>query len=763
MRENIEECLEVLTDVCRLFGYKGKVNLQKSVDHWMAITEESGAGWMKIAKYKLAAFFAFYTHQTLPQCPFNELHDRPENLFGGRLGRFVSVFLKRADRPTKMSFLSSIKQAKKGMPRADAKELKRAETKFIDTMTQVTEQKQDEEKGEWLVDWSTVEENTSPEISLQLSRASFEQQLRRTVKEVFKGHTLSTADRVSAFFPSTSANYINSRSNAGAIGAILEHPTLLRGLRRPGGYLRFQTQEEEQIESEDWISGSMQGEDADFQTAFTTLWVRLLGEASREENTAEPVALPEALKIRVITKGPPFIQTTLRCIQKHMHSVMRRLKTFRLIGEPVTEKYILEVLGAVLAEDEGFLSGDYEAATDNLKSWVSEVIADAVSEEIKLYSVERRLFIDALIHHKIRGKPQTQGQFMGSIVSFPVLCLAVATIARWALEVQSQKKKLLRDAPIADNGDDLAMKCKQSGRIAWEKISAFAGLKSSVGKTYFSRDFVEINSTQFLRVDPKPFQDFKEEITWKKYPHGRFATKKLVPITRMNPFERTRYVNMGLLRGQKRSGIGRQGLVDPRQPMSNIGARYRELIENCPILLRRAVHRQFLTTNASILEKARPAPWFVPTWIGGLGLLGFAGPSKLDLRVAQMILFNWRKKRPVDISRMDAPWKTWRLAEREVPDPAMVHRKNDGVEYYTKIVAQKCIDLLFDSDKPLEVLFELNSKSNIGAMIGRNQRLWSPNYKTGLPEPIDAVRLHFQPTYSSYQRTPFTSVLPQLD
>jgi hypothetical protein len=711
---------------------------------------------MKLVKYKLAAFFAYHTNQTLPTCPFDPLLDRPEQLFGSALGRFIQVFFKRTDRLTKMSFLSSIKQAKKGMPRPDDSILEESTEEAVKKLTNPAASQEVGGPEDWLVNWADVEENQSMETSFVLSRETFKKQLQRTVNEVFKNEQLTTPDRVTAFFPSTSANYINSRLNAGAIGAILEHPTLLKGLRKEGGYLRAQAQqEEESMKSEDWIN--VPGNDADFNTAFSTLWIRLLGEASREENLAEPVALAESLKVRIITKGPPFIQTVLRCVQKKMHSVMRRTKGFQLIGTPVTEKIILDAFGDKLKEDEAYLSGDYEDATNNIHSWVTEDTAEAVATALKLYPVERRLLLDALIHHKIRGNPQTQGQLMGSIVSFVILCLIVMTIARWALEAGTLRKWTLKDAPILNNGDDLAMKGTSKVKDIWEKISAYAGLKSSVGKTYFSRDFVEINSTQFLRTEAKPFVDIKIITKWKKYPHGNFPVHTKQYIRRLNPFTQTPFVNMGLLTGRKRSGARSYGLIDPDKPTTQIGVRYRELIRTAPPSMKLQLHKMFIRMNKIHLDKANPIPWYVPSWIGGLGLTGVEEPSVLDRRLAQKIILDWSKRRPIDLSQVDAPWRVWKLAESEVPEPLLTSIKNDGVEYYTKIVASKCIDLLFDSTIDLYTLMP-GTHSRISNQLANNKKFWRPP-KGALPQPIDADRLTFRSVWSTYQREAVPSAL----
>jgi hypothetical protein len=217
---------------------------------------------------------------------------------------------------------------------------------------------------------------------------------------------------------------------------------------------------------------------------------------------------------------------------------------------------------------------------------------------------------------------------------------------------------------------------------------------------------------------------------------------------RFNVFKQTPFVNMGLLEGKKRSGGGSYGLIDREKPESQIGVRYRELIKQSPPSLKEKLHRMFINKNRDLLNKAAPIPWYMPSWIGGLGLTGIEEPSELDLRLAQRILFNWRKRRPIDLAKINAPWKTWQLAEKAVPEPMITHSKNDGVEYYTRVVATKCIDLLFDSNINLETLMPGTSK--IGKGLARNKQFWRPP-KGALPEPIEPWKLLFQSAYSTYE------------
>jgi hypothetical protein len=738
--KEVSQCIQVLAQVMVLFGFEGEFDLTSTEQHWQSLVESAQGKWMKVAKYKLAAFYAFHKGgQKLPSRPF-EANDIPGVLFGGRMGRFTKLKLQRASLEEKDSFLETILQSKKGMVKASRKDLKAAEKELV---TDLTQTQPAQEPVESLISTWIEADDYDSKIELTISQVAFKMQLRRTVRELYRGQKFSASDRVKAFFPSTSANYISSRKNAGAVGVILQHPTLLHGLRTSGGYLGSNTKVvEEEVENEDWIK--VNSDNTGFSDAFMKLWLRMLNEARNETNLAEPVALPEALKIRVITKGPPFTQTVLRALQKKTHQVLKDHPAFTLLGIPESAEYVLNRLKAKLGSEDGYLSGDYEAATNNIQSWASREVAEAISDELKLFPIERRLYIDSLINFKFtdpndeeKTLNQTVGQLMGSITSFPVLNIINATASRWAYEIDKKKQTLLSDWPGMCNGDDIAMKCTKRGVETWRRITRFVGLKESIGKTYYSRNFVNINSRNFSRNEenPTPF--------YVKQPDGSFKQ-------RLNPFSETKFINMGLMNGQKRSGLS-IGLNDQDDPRNNIGVRYRKVMGSCPVNMREKVHREFIRWHKDLLDQTH-LPWYAPEWIGGIGMTGYKELKELDLRIAHMILLNWNKTRPISLAHGTANWKTWKVAAEKMPEPKFVEEKNSGVEYYNKVVGQKCIDLLFDSDIELDELFQtVTSGEKVSTAIRHNAKLWDPKRYKGLPSPMTNAELAFRTKYASYE------------
>ncbi len=732
--DEIKEIVNTLFLVCKCFGFKGRWNPEKTESHWQNLVDSADGNWMKVAKYKLAAFFSYHvqqSEQTMPIKPF-KAPDFPGQLAGGRLGRFITTYLRNNDEVGRLQFLKSIKDSKKGMPRASAENLRSAEQQLINLLTGLP---RPDNLPIALMKWGDIEDYP-PTVEPFISVRNVKIQLRRTVSEIFKGKTIKTSDRIKHFFPSTSANYINSRSKGGVIGTLFDNEEIFKDLRQTGGYLG-----NEQIEKEESISGEYISLDdqqqEQLEKAFQSLYLRILQRASQEVPNVEPVALAESLKIRVITKGPPFMTTAMRNVWKFIHNILRKHPAFELIGKPIDEIHILKRMGAKLMDDEFYLSGDYAAATDNLKSWVSNEIADAISDEIGLYPIERRLFKTLLTGHMFGNLKQTGGQLMGSIMSFPILCIANAAMTRWAAEIGRMKPIKLHDAPMTINGDDVLLKTNQKGDFAWKIITSFCGLEESVGKTYRSKTFLEMNSTLFERGGEITF--------WTERPDGKLVERK-------NVFHLIKYVNMGLVKGYKRSG-GKIGL-NGQTTTENIGERYREMLRLCPRRLIPEAHQLFINHHRDVLEKVR-VPWYMPEWIGGAGLTGYQEPSELDKRIGRKILLNWKRRSPISIARHEAPWKIWELAEKALPEPFLASKKTQGTEDYTSAVGRKCVDLLFDSRYTLDDLLVTVQSSDSKKIYVRNAKLWKPT-EGKLPEPLTQDEINFRPVYKSYSsESPF--------
>jgi len=391
------------------------------------------------------------------------------------------------------------------------------------------------------------------------------------------------------------------------------------------------------------------GADIDFTNmylCYERLYWNVWPKAIMEIPYVKPVGLGEPFKVRVISKGPPMKYFCLKPIQEYLWSSLKKNSVFSLIGEMVSPDHINKIF--VDWNPKGskiIVSGDYKASTDNLHSWVSQTINDCLmgiiqdrfpKEDLELlpenyFKDLRQMVEDCLTNHifdnrrKLRDNakgntyqpdikglglllPQKEGQLMGSIISFPFLCIANAALCRWAMEIANNKtyriidSKLEEQVSLADlrvNGDD----CVFSGdekyiRYCWEEIGNFLGLSSSIGKTYFSKDFCVINSVLY---------DFKRYDS-DEYPLGYFEERP--------------YINLGLLFGQPKTAFGNED-----KQVWHLGAIHRDLMSKCPTLpeIRERVHKQFMHNVRPILEKMEKdggivLKYFWPEWLGGVGL-----------------------------------------------------------------------------------------------------------------------------------------------
>jgi len=629
-------------------------------------------GWIKWTKYKLAAYFAFHTGQDLPVSP-SKLADNPGDLLTGTACRFMRRYLRTADDHADLSkrlvarleLLVSVLQSKKGMPRPDRAALDKAKKDTFATLTTH-------------VDHQRYAELPVDGVMSKFPFELLEREVRRTVEEVYRGQTFSTDRLTTAFMPSMSANYNNTRSMFGTLGMLQEEGVLAplpefqkigpevteqRIIAEELAWRMFDSRQERArfrthvsqpaLTFEEWLTSenlvlSVEGRGgrpstakkiyrmtnyADLDRQFEEVYFRTLARAMPELPLVEPVALPEALKVRVISKGPPNTYFCLKPVQKHMWEVLKDHPVFQLVGKPASVEALNDVIGVVLSDGEAYLSGDYKAATDNLRKELSECAWDEYCKiaglPVNLWALGR----NALTQHYFVGDDgvpvkQQAGQLMGSIISFPILCLVNAAVCRKAMEIGESKRLTLGRRRIVRtpdgrshitwkhvprlliNGDDCLFPISETGRTAWKALSTMAGLEESIGKVYYSKDFANVNSTNFV-VDHSGERD---------------------------TFVQVGYVNMGLLYGLKRSGGQGAALAAD----FDLASRQRELFALAPQVVSRSVlWKHFRRHNASALAlfTENRIPWFVPKDFGGLGLEPVdAEVSRDDIRIVRTMV-----------------------------------------------------------------------------------------------------------------------------
>lgn len=213
---------------------------------------------------------------------------------------------------------------------------------------------------------------------------------------------------------------------------------------------------------------------------------------------AKPVALTEPLKVRVITCEDAWSTYALTGAQKGLWSCLHQHHWFALTGRPVCASDV------PVDPERDWISVDYSSATDNLSSEFSRLV---IREICDLTGLPFQLCFDSLCNHLIVYEDkknrteeecqQTNGQLMGSILSFIVLCICNAVVVSLSVNPESFDP----NANFLINGDDGLFLGGDTEYNIWKHLSSHCGLSPSIGKVYRSREFCVINSTCFVTVD----------------------------------------------------------------------------------------------------------------------------------------------------------------------------------------------------------------------------------------------------------------------
>jgi len=718
------DVIELILQASSQFGYltrEGEV--KKRADLWcarMEKMEDSPNRWIKFVKYKISAFYAAAHKQELPPCPDGLEDDRPNILIGGRWCRWFKLFKRDSSLSRFHSFLFTLLQGvKKGCPRANQEGLQEAEKSTFCALTGpaplVTGCGYD---NGWLFD--------------------IRDDCDRTVDELFEGKTFNLKDFLVGF-PSTSATYYHSRSKHGAVAEVAKALEPVFDNTKAAQSCLPQYRPEDRVNLDPLQESKFRrvvSTDEESQSRFTEMRSQvshqMLWQAIKERPVVKPVALAEALKVRVITKGPALTGYVLAPLQKFLHRTLRNHPTFLLIGEPVTEDVLRRRLGE-LPVGMKWLSGDYKDATDGLMSFVSDTICNRICDHIfkgsdlsdDTQENLRKLFLRSLTGHEVdyggNILPQTNGQLMGSIVSFPVLCIANAALCRRVIEFDARRRIPLHRCPLLINGDDCIFPSTDAGFIHWKECCMLYNMKPSVGKTYHSDEFLNINSTLFLYV---------------RNVNGRtnamYRAKHGFWLNAVGDFNEVKYINYGLVKHKKRSG-GIMGPEDIFDKFCNFGQNSKDLLNTLPEFCKTSVYNEYLREFGRIAKKCNiKIPWFVPQCYGGIGIRPYGEwqCSRKDRRVCSLL-----KKDNVKFPNFskDQTWVTHKAVVK-VFDYADLSDDSDQYDHHYGLL---CTAVFFDSviRHDFSMIYSDSIHKNTVALLRRAERIWAKSLpKTDLRE-----------------------------
>lgn len=259
-------------------------------------------------------------------------------------------------------------------------------------------------------------------------------------------------------------------------------------------------------------------------------------------------------------------------------------------------------------------------------------VTKALSAELTARSVPFRIENGA-VHILMRN-----GQLMGSILSFPILCFInfwayYASFLEWYAEFPRDQlfepfvnpEVSPSQMPVIINGDDIAFRADSRFYEIWKlKIKQF-GLKLSIGKNYIHPNLVTINSQLFIyRV-----LDWGIDQRW---------TPQV--------FEEVPFMNVGLLIGQsKLNGQGRKQTLGMREGAMNMPmyGQYNLVIAGACDPVR--AHNRFIHYHISRVRHETNHGYynlFLPPSLYGLGFVNYAVASTMVYTKTQRKLAGYK-------------------------------------------------------------------------------------------------------------------------
>nr|UJQ92705.1 MAG: putative RNA-dependent RNA polymerase [Narnaviridae sp.] len=319
--------------------------------------------------------------------------------------------------------------------------------------------------------------------------------VRRSILDSVMELPVMVANFKGAFAPSTSSCFESSRREGGLQGYVRKN--VLPGFMAEHPYLHIVEELADKMSDGDVAL-------LNWSAVWREVLEHLLESALRvdEESgvyTARVAGIPEPLKVRLVTRQS-WVLSLLTPIQKAWHTAMRALPVYQLIGGVPVETAISDLR---LFKGQKFVSGDYEAATDNIYLRYTEFAATSMLERTRIELPDglegfepliRRIALRSLTKIAVDlGDggliPVKRGQMMGHILSFPLLCLINRSASCLAIP---------RDRFMRVNGDDVLFPASPEEYSRWKVSTSHVGLKFSLGKNYFSRDLALINSEFYI-------------------------------------------------------------------------------------------------------------------------------------------------------------------------------------------------------------------------------------------------------------------------
>jgi len=341
---------------------------------------------------------------------------------------------------------------------------------------------------------------------------------------------------------------------------------------------------------------------------------------------AKVYSICEPLKIRNITASNAYPYALASGMQKWMHTSLKSYRQFQLIGEPLDSNFVNDFLLTGKPGDK-IASGDFSAATDNIKIELTKLTFERMLTELIHFNdlsldhadVLRKVLYEHIINYPnfslLQPVRQVNGQLMGSVLSFPILCI-INLITYWiAVEPNVER---FQDLNVMVNGDDIMFKCSDEQYQDWLDTLEQAGLTPSPGKNFFHEKFGTVNSALFFQK-------------------GSIGKQ----VTQYIPF-----FNVGMLLGQ--SKVARVSEEECDKPIHCLHQHVMEgSLNKVRADSRFRVYNKEILIKSSTMYDGTVLNWYLPRSIGGLGMHlpdGFKFRDERSVQKANTVLITDRQR-----------------------------------------------------------------------------------------------------------------------
>nr|QLF49182.1 RNA-dependent RNA polymerase [Botrytis ourmia-like virus] len=206
-------------------------------------------------------------------------------------------------------------------------------------------------------------------------------------------------------------------------------------------------------------------------------------------------------KIRVVTMQGANTKKVLRPVHSALYDYLAGFG-WLVRGDVAAADF--EAIIRDRRDDEKFISGDYEQATNHINIDSVQAIISVIAEEPLLSDEERevliRSFRDVTVYKnngsflcKVRN-----GSMMGNLVSFPLLCILNKCCYDMSREIESEENGIPYCPRVGRfNGDDCAFCGTDRFFEIWRETTSIFGLVVQEKKTGISSRWIELNSESF--------------------------------------------------------------------------------------------------------------------------------------------------------------------------------------------------------------------------------------------------------------------------